>query len=550
MNKRLRSHSRNYLSLCAMGLFFGVALGGVLHPSNAHAPSDARSGRARQEQEKVIKKSSFRNEPIKIVKVKNKKGELPLGKKFQSDNAQWLRGFTITVRNDSGKDITHIELSLFFPHDANGATGQSSFTHLLMYGVSPSSEHYEESRKQRPDRVIKKGEEYDLTLPDDQLDIINKALAWLEYPPNIREVEFWINEVGFDDGSTWRGGSYFDPNGHSRRIKPPPRDNAFMDSFIINASLPITEPTIQSRCGGQTHRFWTNVCSVPGCQMPNDPVDYTDPVHHDSQGYWGASDCFRFDTAQKAYVLCGDGPPFKNGWRARTCCPSPKVPNSYGECVCPSNDPNCDTVGESCFNEYCQPDYMVETGESPNTCCPATPVLVDTLGDGFALTDAQHGVDFDIRGGGVKFRLAWTEAASDDAWLALDRDGNGVIDSGRELFGNWTPQPRSPNPNGFSALAEFDKVQNGGNSDGVIDARDSVFSALRLWQDTNHDGLSEPGELHALPSLDVARIRLDYKESKRVDAYGNRFRYRAKIDDAKGAKAGRWAWDVFLVAGN
>jgi hypothetical protein len=51
-----------------------------------------------------------------------------------------------------------------------------------------------------------------------------------------------------------------------------------------------------------------------------------------------------------------------------------------------------------------------------------------------------------------------------------------------------------------------------------------------------------------LAALDIVRVRLDYKESKRADEYGNRFRYRAKIDDAKGAKAGRWAWDVFLVS--
>jgi hypothetical protein len=63
----------------------------------------------------------------------------------------------------------------------------------------------------------------------------------------------------------------------------------------------------------------------------------------------------------------------------------------------------------------------------------------------------------------------------------------------------------------------------------------------------NHDGLSAPEELHALPSLDVVRLRLDYKVSKRVDAHGNRFRYRAKVDDAKGSKVNRWAWDVFLV---
>jgi hypothetical protein len=205
--------------------------------------------------------------------------------------------------------------------------------------------------------------------------------------------------------------------------------------------------------------------------------------------------------------------------------------------------PPCELLPEVCENgqwsfEWCG-------------CVPYnTPIVLDLNGNGFDLTNADQGVSFNLNNIGGKEELAWTSAVSEDAWLVLDRNGNGMIEDGTELFGDVTAQPDPPageKKNGFRALAEYDKPSNGGNADGQIESGDSVFSSLRLWRDTNHDGLSQPSELHSLGSQNVAALELDYKFSKKSDSHGNQFSFRTKIKDSRGQQIGRWAWDVYLL---
>ncbi|MBX3290508.1 MAG: putative metal-binding motif-containing protein [Acidobacteria bacterium] len=227
------------------------------------------------------------------------------------------------------------------------------------------------------------------------------------------------------------------------------------------------------------------------------------------------------------------------------------------EVCCLETSPECEQFGCGWFwgPDACVPPECADCYANGGTYCTQagncwTPIVLDIQGDGFNMTDGASGVDFKPDASTDPIRTAWTGINSDDALLVLDRNGNGLIDDGTELFGCSTPQPIPPPGqigNGFIALAEYDKLENGGNGDGLISRHDRIFRRLRLWQDTNHDGISQSSELKTLPSLGVAMIGLDYLESERRDAHGNLFKYRSRVRGSNGAQLGRWAVDIFPV---
>ena len=176
------------------------------------------------------------------------------------------------------------------------------------------------------------------------------------------------------------------------------------------------------------------------------------------------------------------------------------------------------------------------------------PVLVSLRDNDYRLTGMAGGVSFDLSGDGELQSIPWTASDSDDAFLVLDRNGNGRIDSGIELFSHVTPQPDPPEgevPHGFRALAVYDSALNGGNGDGEISSQDAIFPFLRLWLDADHDGSTDAGELLGLDEAGLAAISLDYTDAhEHRDEFGNVFKFSttAVFADARNVQA----WVVYF----
>jgi Ca2+-binding RTX toxin-like protein len=173
------------------------------------------------------------------------------------------------------------------------------------------------------------------------------------------------------------------------------------------------------------------------------------------------------------------------------------------------------SIGEAAFDIWgIDPTVNTHFRQSQIT---VSPLMFDLDGDGIEITQQSAGqITFDHNADGIATSTAW--ASSDDGLLAFDRDGNGTIDSGRELFGNNTQLANGQNAaDGYAALRELDS-----NADGVINASDAAYAQLRIWRDLDQDTHSDSGELQSLEEAGITQINLTKTAHSQTLADGTR----------------------------
>ncbi|WGX02927.1 calcium-binding protein [Pseudomonas aeruginosa] len=135
------------------------------------------------------------------------------------------------------------------------------------------------------------------------------------------------------------------------------------------------------------------------------------------------------------------------------------------------------------------------------------PLALDLDGDGLETVSSNSGITFDFDGDGLKTGTGWV--AKDDGFLVWDRNGNGTIDNGGELFGvDFVKSNGQKASDGFDALRDLDS-----NRDGIFDVKDEQFGELKIWQDLNQDGIAEANELKSLDGHNITAINLDIEKS-------------------------------------
>jgi hypothetical protein len=136
-------------------------------------------------------------------------------------------------------------------------------------------------------------------------------------------------------------------------------------------------------------------------------------------------------------------------------------------------------------------------------------------GDGIETIGTSESILFDHDGNGIKTASGWVKG--DDGFLVLDKNGNGQIDNGSELFGVDTVLSNGQKAaDGFQALADLDS-----NGDGQINAGDSAFLSLKVWRDIDQDGISQADELFSLADFGITSISLSQTAQNQNLGNGN-----------------------------
>ena len=179
-------------------------------------------------------------------------------------------------------------------------------------------------------------------------------------------------------------------------------------------------------------------------------------------------------------------------------------------------------------NGVCDSAEPVDKDPNADSCPggpPCTSPIIINLGKGtWQLSGSAAPVEFDIDDDGAPNRITWTENGSAVAFLAFDRNASGSIESGAELFGNWTRLASGARAaNGFEALRELDS-----NADGMLSDADAAWSHLLLWRDTNHDGVSQAAELQRVSATTITALETAHFWTGRRDAHGNLFAYQGR----------------------
>lgn len=495
-----------------------------------------------QEAERVLEIERYPNEPLELVSVrigaqnvrdriktkfKDNKSHFGIDSVKFKEKDHWYERVAITLRNITDKPVYGVQGFLFFK--------PVGFPMIFSLQLTAAKE-----LRHQP---FEPGAELELTVTPGMLNHTLEDMKLRGADVSQAVVSFSLDAVIFSDQLQWYRGKLLRPDSEfpgkwvpvdqplAKKSNQPLATTASFVRASFKPAAPVGPQT--SKCKDYNDSFIGITCS-------GGPADCIKRLDQDTLTEEGV---FSMANVSGLCIWAGSG---------------------SGSCSNTTThqrmqiDPSCEEIGIEGYGgtSFCDievppscsdsidNDGDLDIDQNDSGCICPSPIVIDTLGNGFDLSTARNGVRFDIAAIGRPLQIAWIQG--DDAWLILDRNGNGTVDNGGELFGNYTPQPPSSRPHGFLALAEYDKPQNGGNGDGRVGPADAVFSSLRLWQDANRNGISEPGELHQLSAMDVVSIDLDYRTARRTDLKGNLFRYRAKVYNRTGSGVGRWAWDVFL----